>query len=128
VSAGRLTDEQLDSMGQWAAFDLGAKEGAEVMALIDEARANRAILAELREQLERPCNATAVAGIAPGKGFPLTEHVRRIQARLSLDHDEKCSVVVRNLQLAREEVARLKPMDAPGMRFERPAVETWEEP
>jgi hypothetical protein len=123
VSTDRLTDEQLDSMGQWAAFDLGAKEGAEVLALIDEARASRATLAELREHLERDCNATLVAGITPGKGFPLTEHIRRIQARLSLDHDEKCSVVVRNLQLAREEVARLKPMDAPGMRFERPGGE-----
>jgi hypothetical protein len=57
----------------------------------------------VRSALERDCNATVVAGITTGKGLPLIEHVTRLQARLSLDHDEKCSVVVRNLQLARED-------------------------
>jgi hypothetical protein len=64
-------------------------------------------LAELRAALESDCNATAIAGITPGKGHPLTAHVARLQARLRLDHDEKCSVVVSNLHDARNRLADL---------------------
>lgn len=39
----RLTDQQLTDVEMWAAFDLGTESGDQVQALVDEARAARAV-------------------------------------------------------------------------------------
>lgn len=118
----RLTDEQLTGIEMAASSgDYGNDEASrEIDDLVTEVRESRALierqreeiasleeeLAKVRAALERDCNATAIAGITPGMDHPLTEHVSRLQARLRLDHDEKCSVIVQKLQIAQAELAK----------------------
>lgn len=65
--------------------------------------ASNAELAAIRELLERPHPRTVAAGIT--QGAPVRESIARLLTRLRFDHDERCSVVMANLQDARARLA-----------------------
>jgi hypothetical protein len=135
--AKAMTEDQLTSLEQWAACDLGATECAEVQALVDSYRISRL---QARQQHD------AGAHVYMREAIELLRRQRDRHGNKANRYDE-LTIVVRNLRDAYEWLWPIlwtddaefvpfdkrsptvtKPMDAPGMRFERPAVETWEEP